>query len=293
MIQLRGWGLLLAICVPLLVLFSWSRLGSESSRINLERYREWSAVHSSRLLLPLQHHYAKYKRPAGPGDVQLPPIPKESGVKAWSIQPDTTLRVELNAKHDGRPVVLQYVPVVRTAASVHYDCVSATSSLYIGRTCRADVLRSEAAIPEQLAANEQTLRNLPATVNAAGTPIPPGAAGSVLVVPADVASLESCGYQCVKPQNCVSPRPLACGRLVREGNTARFEITATGEAFRGSRFATLAEADQECERAAGPGTRVLRAHSVSAHSNKLTSGNEYWVHDEMRPASSCWSSASK
>jgi hypothetical protein len=293
MTHLRGWGLLLAICVPLLVLFSWNRLGSETSRVNLERFDVWSAEHSSRLLLPLQQHYAKYKRPAGPGDVQLPPIPKESGVKAWSIQPDTILRVELNAKDDGRPVVLRYVPIVRTAANVHYDCVSATSLARVGRFCRAYDLHSEADIPAQLAANEQTLQNLPATVNASGTPIPPGGGGNVLVVPADVASLESCGFQCVKPQACVTPRPLACGRLVREGNTAWLEITATDEAFKGSRFATLAEADRVCEQAAGPGARVLRANSVSGFFNKLAGSSEYWVHDEMRPASNCWSSASK
>lgn len=293
MIHLRGWGLLLAICVPLLVLLSWSRLGSETSRINLERYGQWSAEHSSRLLFPLQQHYAKYKRPAGPGDVQLPPIPKESGIKAWSIQPDTILRVELDAKDDGRPVVLRYVPIVRTAAGVHYDCISATSLARVGSFCRAYDLRSETDIPARLAANEQTLQNLPATVNASGTPIPPGAAGSVLVVPADVASLESCGAQCVKPQACINPRPLACGRLVREGNTAHLEITATDEPFAGSRFATLGDADRMCEQAAGPGTRVLRTNSVSGYFNKLAGGNEYWVHDELRPANSCWSSASR
>jgi hypothetical protein len=292
--HLRGWGLLLAIGAPLLVLFSWSRLGSETSRINLERYGEWSAGRSMlELMLPLQQHYAKYKRPAGPGDVQLPPVPKESGVKSWSIEPDTVLRVELNAKDDGRPVVLQYVPIVHTAASVNYDCVSAAPPVRVGRFCRADTLHSQADIPAQLAANEQALQNLPPIVNAAGAVIAPGAAGSVLVVPANVASLESCGYQCVKPQGCVTPRPLACGRLVHEGNTTRFEITATDEAFTGSRFATLAEADQVCEQAGGPGTRVLRATSVSGYFNKLAGGNEYWVHDELRPANNCWSSAAK
>ena len=288
-----GWGLLLAICAPLLVLFSWSRLGSETSRINLERYGQWSAEHSPRLLMPLEQHYAKHKRPAGPGDVQLPAIPSGSGIKAWSIQPDTILRVELDAKEDGRPVVLRYVPIVRTAASVNYDCVSATSPVRTTGFCRAYVLKSEADVPAQLTANERTLQNLPATVNASGTPIPPGAAGSVLVVPADVASLESCGYQCVKPQRCVTPRPLACSRLVREGNATRREITATGESFRGGRFATLAEADQVCEQAGGPGTHVLRASGVSGFFNKLAGSNEYWLHDELRPANNCWSSASK
>ncbi len=42
--HLRGWGLLLAICVPLLILFSWNRLGKESSRINIDRFGEWSSV---------------------------------------------------------------------------------------------------------------------------------------------------------------------------------------------------------------------------------------------------------
>lgn len=292
--HLRGWGLLLAICVPLLVLFGGSRLEAETSRINLERYGEWSAGRAMReLMLPLQHHYAKYRRPAGPGDVQLPPIPKESGVKAWSIQSGSVLRVELNARDDGRPVVLLYVPIVRTASSINYDCVSATSPVRVSRFCRADTLHSEADIPAQLAANEQALQSLPPTVNQSGTAIASGGAGSVLAVPASVASLESCGYQCVKPQSCVTPRPLACGRLVHESNTTRFEISATDDSYRGSRFATVAEADQVCEQAGGAGTRVLRTSSVSGSSNKRVGGNEYWLHDELRPANNCWGSAAK
>ena len=77
--------------------------------------------------------------------------------------------------------------------------------------------------------------NLPASLSPAGTAIAPGHAGSVLVVPDRVGALESCGYRCVKPQSCVTPWPLACGRLVREGSSARFEITATGDSYKGSR----------------------------------------------------------
>lgn len=38
MSRLKGWGLLLGICIPLLFYFSWTRLQTEKSRINLERF---------------------------------------------------------------------------------------------------------------------------------------------------------------------------------------------------------------------------------------------------------------
>ncbi len=288
--HIRGWGLLLAICVPLLIVFSWSRLGSETSRINLDRYGEWSAGQPMlELLQPLQAYYAKTRRLAGPGDVNLPPISKESGVKAWAIQADTVLRVELDARDEGRPIVLRYVPIATGAASMHYECVSAASPVRVGRFCGGESLHSEAEIPARLAANERALQNLPATLSPAGVAIAPGDAGRVLVVPDKVIDLESCGYQCAKPQSCVTPRPLACGRLVREGSSARFEITATGDSYKGSQFATIAEADRVCEQAAGTGARVLRAGSVSGHANTLAGGNEYWVHDELTVANNCWS----
>jgi len=288
MTHLRGWGLLLAICTPLLILFSWNRLGNESSRINLERYADWSAVNVVPLLLrPLMQHYEAHKKLAGPGDLALPPVPKNSGAKSWSIQPDAVLRVELDAKDGGRPLVLKYVPVVRSANAVYYECVSGASPIKVGRVCGSDSLRSEADIPAQLQANERVLQGLPPLVTASGDALAATAtAGSVVVAPENVADLEHCGYQCVKRQSCVTPRPLACGRLVAEGAMHYFSITATPESYRGSSFATRADADKACE-AADAGATVLRASSISGRF-KLAGGREYWVHDEMRTGNNCW-----
>jgi hypothetical protein len=287
--RMRGWGLLLAVCVPLLIFFSWSRLGSEKARINLERYEDWSANHGGALMRPLHAYFLKNQKPALPGDVELPAVPANSGVKTWAVQPDSTLLVELDAKVDGRVVQLKYVPLVRSAAGIFYDCVSATSPVQVGRMCRAEVLKSEADIPAQLAANAQVLRDLPATVSTAGVALQAGTSGSVVVVPANPADLNQCGFQCVKPQSCITPRPLACGKTVDEGNSRHLEVAATSDDFRGNSFATRSAADQACTQSLGAGYRVADAASLGGVF-KLTGGNEYWVHDGMSPQNNCWAS---
>lgn len=50
MSRMRGWGLLLAVAVPLLIFFSWSRLGGETARINLERYEAWAGHDAAALM---------------------------------------------------------------------------------------------------------------------------------------------------------------------------------------------------------------------------------------------------
>ncbi len=289
MTHLRGWGLLLAICTPMLILFSWNRLGNESSRINVERYADWSAVNVVPLLMrPLQQHYEANKKLARAGDVALPPVPKNIGVKAWALQPDGVLRVEMDAKVEGRPLVLKYVPFVRSANGMSFECVGNAAPIRVASICGSESLRSEADIPAQLRANERVLQGLPSLVTASGGEIAATAsAGSVVVAPDSPADLERCGYQCVKRQSCVTPRPLACGRLVAEGSMHYFSITATSENYRGSAFATSAEADKACEQADAPGARVLRASSISGRF-KFAGGREYWVHDEMRIGNNCW-----
>jgi len=279
MSRMRGWGLLLALGMPLLIFFSWSHLGSEKSRINLERFEAWAGSNSTGLAWPLAEYFVKNRKLVGPGDVPTPPIPKNSGVKAWSVQPDATLLVELDAVVDGRAVLLTYVPIVRSATSVFYDCMSTTSAAQVGRFCRSEVVRSESGIPAQLAANAQMLLTMPAVVSAT--------AGSVVVVPEKVSDLDGCGFQCVKPQSCVTPRPLACSKMVDEGNSRRFDIAASSSDFPGNSFATRSEADRACEQSLGAGYKVLGAASINGPF-KLTGGNEYWVQNDVRPESNCW-----
>ena len=126
MISRRGWGLLLAVSVVLLVYFGWSLLQSQKSRLHLERYAGSTAAQM--LLQPLVQHYLASRSLAMPGDVTLPEAPRAMGVKAWSVGNDSVVRVELDAKVDGQQVVLNYVPVVHTANAAFYDCVSSTAA---------------------------------------------------------------------------------------------------------------------------------------------------------------------
>jgi hypothetical protein len=284
--RVRGWGLLLAVCVPLLLFFNWSSLGSEKSRVNLDRFNEWSGNHSAELIGPLVQHFMRHKKPAGPGDVSLPDVPKNSGIQKWALQPDTTLLLELDATVDGRKVVLRYVPLVRSATGILYDCVSATSAVQVGRFCQADVLHAESDIPAQLAANAQMLLTMPAVESASGVAIPAGTqAGTVVVVPQNAADLNHCGFQCVKPQSCVTPRPLACSKEIDTGNSGWLEIAATD--YRGNSLATRSAADAACELALGAGYQVLGTSRISGVF-KLAGGLEYWVHNDTSPEKNCW-----
>lgn len=291
MVKIRGWGLLLMICCGLLLAYSWSRLGPEKARKSLERYAAWSEKNPSALLGPPSQYFLKQRKLAEPGALRLPAVPADSGVKAWSLQADSTVRVELEGTVNGKNVVLRYVPIVRTATGIYYDCVSSAPPKLVGLVCQAEVLKSEAGIAAQLDANAQVIAHLPAVVSASGTALPAGTAtGSVVVVPANAADLNHCGYQCVKLQSCASPRPLACSRLVDEGNSRRFEVSATPDDVRGSSLATRAAADSACEQALGAGYQVVSASSLSGVF-KLNGGREYWVHDNMRRENNCWTSS--
>ena len=295
MSRVRGWGLLLGVCVPLLFYFSWSRLQTEKSRINIERFESAGDVAGiARVLTP---YYLKNRQIALAGDVEIPAVPAKSGVKAWTLRPDGVVQVELDAKVDGASVRLLYVPVVRIN-NVIYDCLSTTTATAVGRFCYAETIpaaeiqgnaaKLEAMITTQLAANQQAIDNAPAVLNASGTALPAGGeSGSVVAVPAKVADLEHCGFQCVKPQSCITPRPLACSKLVTEGSTGYLAITPTNVDYRGGDFATRSAADQACEQTVGAGYKVLESSSISGKFS-LTGGNEYWVHNGVQADKNCW-----
>lgn len=290
MIQVRGWGLLLMICTGLLLAYSWSRLGPEKLRHSVERYGVWSQKNPKALLEPLSQYFLKQRKLAGPGDVALPAVPADSGVKAWSLESDHTVRVELDGP-EGKAVVLHYVPIVRSATGIYFDCVSAASAKPVGSVCHAEELKSEAGIAAQLEANARVIANLPAVVGASGNTLAAGtAAGSVVVVPANAADLNHCGYQCVKPQSCVTPRALACSRTVDEGNSRYLEVVATPDDVRGSNLATRAAADSACVQALGAGYRVVVASSLGGVF-KLNGGSEYWVHNDVRTEANCWANS--
>jgi hypothetical protein len=288
MTRMRGWGLLLAVALPLLIFFSWSRLGDEKARINLERYAAWAGSDAGALMQPLRTYFLKQQKPAAAGDLELPAIPAQAGVKSWALQADSTLLVTLDAKVEGHAVRLRYVPIVRSATGIFYDCVSDTSPVYVGRLCQAEVLKSGADVAAQLDANAQVLATLPPVQSASGTALAAGTpTGSVVVVPAAAQDLNHCGFQCVQPQSCVTPRPLACAQEVSEGNSGHQDVAATPDDVRGSQFATRSAADAACAQALGTGYRVAQAGSLGGVF-KLAGGKEYWVHNDLRPEQNCW-----
>lgn len=295
MTRLKGWGLLLGISIPLLFYFSWTRLQNEKARINLDRFAASGDVAGiGRVLTP---YFLKNKKVAVAGDVELPAAAAKSGVKTWALRSDGVVQVELDAKVDGKLVSLLYVPVVRVN-NVVYDCLSTAPAQFVGKFCFAETMnvavvqgnaaKLAALIKTQLAANERAIDDAPAVLSASGNALPAGAdTGSVVAVPAKVSDLDKCGFQCVKPQSCVTPRPLACGKLVTEGNSGYFAIAATNTDFRGKDVASRSEADKACEQSLGAGYRVLEASSISGK-YQLSGDTEYWVHNGVQAEKNCW-----
>jgi hypothetical protein len=295
MTRLKSWGLLLGISVPLLFYFSWSRLQNETGRINLERFAAAGDVAGiGRVLTP---YFLKNKKIAVRGDVEIPAAPAKSGVKTWTLRPDGVVSVELDAKVDGKLVSLLYVPVVRIN-NVVYDCLSTTPAQFVGKFCYAETLNAagvgadskklEALIKTQLAANQQAIDDAPPVLTASGNALPASAeAGSVVAVPSHVNDLLKCGFQCVKPQSCVTPRPLACSKTIDEANTRYAVIASTNTDYRGSSFASLSEANKACEQSLGAGYQVLEASNISGK-YQLSGDTEYWVHNGMQADKNCW-----
>jgi hypothetical protein len=300
MTRLKSWGLLLGIAIPLLFYFRWTRLQNEKTRINLDRFAAAGDVAGiGRVLTP---YFLKNKKVAVAGAVEIPAVPAKSGVKAWVLRPDGVVQVELDAKVDGKLVSLFYVPVVRVN-NVIYDCLSTAPAQFVGKFCyaetlnvggaamesaSADVAKLETLIKTQLTANQQMMEDAPAVLNASGYALPEGAdTGSVVAVPSKVSDLDKCGFQCVKPQSCITPRPLACGKLVTEGNSGYFAIAATNTDHRGNSFVSLSEADKICEQQLGAGYKVLEASSISGK-YQLSGDTEYWVNNRMQAEKNCW-----
>jgi hypothetical protein len=287
MVQLRGWGLLLVVSVPLLVLFSWSQLEASATRINLERYENWVGGDADGYTRQFTAFFQKTRKLPVAGDITLPPIPANSGIKAWSLQADGIYRVEIDAKVDGRAVVLQFVPLVRNGV-LWFDCVSSTSAVYVGKVCYAEVLKSEADIPAQLQANAQAMQRLPAVIGSTGEAIPEGTlTGSVLVAPAELSKMNDCGYQCVKPLSCANERPLLCFKTVDERNARWQEYSATGTGYRGTNLATVGDANKICEQSFGVGYGIAHAANLGGKF-KITPLNEYWVHNDVNRQGNCW-----
>jgi hypothetical protein len=287
--RIRGWGSLFALALPLLLWYIWSQLGTQTARINMERYSEWQSKEMPALRRDLTEFYLRNKRIAGPGDITLPQIPHNSGIQSWSIEPDTTITINLDAIIKGQPVRLHLVPVVRSASSIDYECVTNISQVDLRNVCYAEKMQRTMDIPAQLDANRQVVGNLPDIISSTGerlaadTPI-----GRVLVVPQDPADLNHCGYQCVKPKSCTSTRQIACSQLKREGNTSWFVIEASNVQVKGGSISTRSQADHICEEALGAGFKILMATSVTGTIH-LDGGYEYWVHDDLRKENNCWS----
>jgi hypothetical protein len=287
--------LLLGISIPLLFYFSWSRLQNEKARINLDRFAASGDVAGiGRVLTP---YFLKNKKVAVAGDVEVAAATAKSGVKTWALRSDGVVQVELDAKVEGKLVSLLYVPVVR-GNNISYDCLSTTPAQFVGKFCYAETLNAgrvdadapklEAMIKTQLVANQQAIDDAPAVLSASGNALPAGAeAGSVLAVPSKVSDLDKCGFQCVKPQSCITPRPLACGKLVTEGNSGYFAIVATNTDFRGKDVASRSDADKACEESLGAGYKVLEASSISGK-YQLSGDTEYWVHNGVQAEKNCW-----
>ncbi len=295
MTRLKSWGLLLGISVPLLFYFGWSRLQNEKARINLDRFAASGDVAGiGRVLTPF---YLKNRKIAVAGDVALPAAAAKSGVKAWTLRSDGVVQVELDAKVDGKMVSLMYVPVVRVN-NVIYDCLSTAPTQFVGKFCYAETLNAAevqgsatklaALIKAQLTANDRAIDDAPAVLSASGNALPAGAeTGSVVAVPSKVSDLDKCGFQCVKPQSCITPRPLACGKSVTEGNSGYFAIAATHTDFRGKDVASRSDADKACEQSLGAGYKVLEASSISGK-YQLSGDSEYWVHNGVQTEKNCW-----
>jgi hypothetical protein len=284
--RLRGWGWLLAVAMPFLVYISWAQLDSQASRKQLERFANWN-IHGSGGFFPvLRDFFAKNQRVPAAGDVQLPAPDPQSGIKRLELQPNGVLHVELDARMEGKPVLLQYVPLVislRTLA-LSYDCVSTSPASVVRKFCEAYTIKTVEDIPGQLQANAQALLSAPPKLDGTGAVATAGVAmGGVLFVPEDPSKLDGCGFQCVKPMSCANTRALVC--LHRNANGAA-ELVATPQAYRGTDIATAQDAQKICEDL-GPGYTLASSHTLMS-AGKLQGGSQYWVNHPYEPGSNCW-----
>jgi hypothetical protein len=286
--KLRGWGLLLAVIVPLLIFFSHSQLKNQQAQLNLERFNNNTGEHLKPLLDVLMSHFEVNRQIASGAQVNLPAVPVKSGIKSWMLRDDSVAVITFDAQLGAELAVLKLVPFLNTLGTLHYDCsVSAEVAKHI-RMCEGLELPDEAAIQQRLAQNNVIAAK--PVVSADGTALAAGMrTGSVLALPDDAKAANDCGYNCVKPQSCVSERPLSCSREVtKEGDGVRSGWTETKPSFnsvRASRVATRSEADKICSEL-GDGFKL--AEMGGSGKSELRPGTEYWVHNQGNPAQNCW-----
>lgn len=287
MSKIKGWGVLLAICAPLLIFYSWGKLGSTASRINLERYESAVGKGEAAFSQPLVEYFQKTRMIPVAGNVSAPSVPANSGIKSWDLKPNGVFAIELDARIDGKAVVLQMVPLFRGDA-LGYDCISTTSAVHVGKFCRPNFLQTVGDITVQLQINQAVLAKLPRLeVTNAGATAGMGV-GSIVVLPDELDKVGLCAPGCIKPLACINERQLLCAATV-ERNGVRFqEISATTAERRGMDFATEADANAFCTQALGAGHSVAQTGDLGAQYKDAQPKLEYWAHNSLNPLKNCW-----
>jgi hypothetical protein len=284
--KMRGWGLLLAVVVPLLIFFSYSQLKGSQANINFERFNDNAAGFLGVAVQPLSEYFDLNRTPAVQGQVALPEVPAKSGIKSWALQADGIVLVKFDAQTGSENAQLKIVPIILPNGTVRYECVVSEAVAKRTRVCEFDTLKTDADIQQQLVKNKDTAKNSPPVISADGNLLAAGMrTGSVFKVPDDGNKDDNCGYQCIKPQNCATPRALSCGRQVSQGNTGWFETKPSHDDVRASAIATRSDADKICSEL-GDGFKVAVAGGMGK--SELRGGYEYWVHNNDTSSKNCW-----
>jgi hypothetical protein len=286
--RLKGWGLLLAVIVPLLILFSHSQLKNQQAQANFERFNDKAGEHLTPLLEVLVSHFEVNRQVASGTQVNLPSVPAKSGIKSWMLRDDGVAVITFDAQIGAEIAVFKMVPILNNQGTLRYECsVSEAVAKYI-RQCEWTELPDEAAIQKRLAQNNAIAAK--PIVTADGTALAAGVrTGSVLALPDDAKAANDCGYNCVKPQNCVSERPLSCAREVTKeyegGRTGWRETKPSLNSVRASSIATRSDADKICSEV-GDGFKLAEMGGIGK--TELRPGTEYWVHNQSTPSQNCW-----
>jgi hypothetical protein len=286
--KIKGWGLLLAVVVPLLILVSHSQLKNQQAQANFERFNDKAGEHLTPLLEVLVSHFEVNRQVASGTQVNLPSVPAKSGIKSWTLRDDGVAVIAFDAQVGTEIAALKLVPVLNSQGVLRYDCTVSEAVAKHIRQCEWTELPDEAAIQKRLAQNNAIAAK--PVVSADGTALAAGVrTGSVLALPEDAKASNDCGYNCVKPQSCVSERPLSCSREVtQEGNGVRSgwrETKPSLNSVRASSIATRSDADKICSEV---GERFKLAEMGDIGKTELRPGTEYWVHNQGNAAQNCW-----
>jgi hypothetical protein len=274
--KIKGWGLLLAVVVPLLILVSHSQLKSQQAQANFERFNDKAGEHLKPLLDVLMSHFEVNRQIASGTQVNLPAVPAKSGIKSWTLRDDSVAVITFDAQVGTEIAMLKLVPVLGSQGVLHYDCTVSAEVAKQVRMCEGLELPDEAAIQKRLAQNNAIAAK--PVVSADGTALAAGVRiGSVLALPEDAKAA------------CVSERPLSCSREVtQEGNGVRSgwrETKPSLNSVRASSIATRSDADKICSEV---GERFKLAEMGDIGKTELRPGTEYWVHNQGNAAQNCW-----